>query len=108
MTYWGSTSIRTACSGPRPTNPDGVYGIVKRPGAWIYFQIRRGEIPERKRAAFERDVYLYVEDVDDLYADLLQRGARIQAPPQIAPHGIREIVVEDLNGYRLAFGEIPR
>jgi hypothetical protein len=24
----------------------------------------------------------------------------------MAPYGIREIVVEDLNGYRLAFGEL--
>jgi hypothetical protein len=23
----------------------------------------------------------------------------------MAPHGIREMVVEDLNGYRLAFGQ---
>jgi catechol 2,3-dioxygenase-like lactoylglutathione lyase family enzyme len=93
---------------PSRDEPDGVYGIVKRPGAWIHFQIRRDEIPERRRAAFERDVYLYVDDVDSLYADLRRRGAQIQAPPQMASHGIREIVVEDLNGYRLAFGEIPR
>jgi catechol 2,3-dioxygenase-like lactoylglutathione lyase family enzyme len=93
---------------PSPDEPDGVYGIVKRPGAWIHFQIRRDVIPERRRATFERDVYLYVDDVDSLHAELRRRGARIQAPPQMAPHGIREIVVEDLNGYRLAFGEIPR
>lgn len=93
---------------PSADEPDGVYGIVTRPGAWIHFQIRRDEVPARQRPAFERDVYLYVDDVDDLYADLRRRGARIQAPPQMAPHGIREIVVEDLNGYRLAFGQLPR
>ncbi len=65
---------------PSPDEPDGVYGIVKRPGAWIHFQIRRDELPARQRPAFERDVYLYVDDVDDLYADLQRRGARIQAP----------------------------
>ena len=92
---------------PSSDEPDGVSGIVKRPGAWIHFQIRRDEIPARRRAPFERDVYLYVDDVDDLYADLQRRGAQIQAPPYMAPHGIREIVVEDLNGYRLAFGERP-
>jgi hypothetical protein len=26
----------------------------------------------------------------------------------MAPHGIREFVVEDPDGHRLAFGEIPR
>ena len=91
---------------PSADEPDGVYAIVKRPGVWIHLQIRRGEFPERPRAAYERDIYLYVDDVDALYEDLQRRGARILSPPGMAPHGIREMVVEDLNGYRLAFGEL--
>ena len=91
---------------PSPDEPDGVYAIVKRAGVWIHFQIRRGELPERTRPAFERDVYLYVADLDSLHADLERRGAMIQQPPQMAPHGIREMIVEDLNGYRIAFGEL--
>ena len=27
-------------------------------------------------------------------------------PPQTTPYGLREMVIEDLNGFRLAFGEI--
>ena len=91
---------------PSADEPGGVYAIVKRAGAWIHFQIRRGELPERTRQSFERDVYLYVDDVDALHADLQQRGAMIQQGPQMAPYGIRELEVEDLNGYRLTFGEI--
>lgn len=91
---------------PSAAEPGGVYAIVKRPGVLIHFQIRRGELPERERPAFERDVYLYVDDLDGLHADLQRRGAKILAGPHLAPHGIREIVVEDLNGYRLAFGEL--
>jgi uncharacterized glyoxalase superfamily protein PhnB len=95
---------------PSSDEPDGVYAIVKCSSVWIHFQIRRGDLPERKRnrPAFERDVYLYVDDVDRLHADLQSRGAAILAPPRVAPHGIREMIVEDLNGYRLAFGELPR
>jgi len=91
---------------PSPDEPGGVYAIVKRPGAWIHLQIRRRDTAREKRPSFERDVYLYVDDVEGLHADLERRGARILSPPQLAPYGIREIVVEDLNGYRLAFGEI--
>jgi uncharacterized glyoxalase superfamily protein PhnB len=91
---------------PSGEEPGGVYAIVKRPGAWIHFQIRRGQIPERSRAPHERDVYLYVEDLDALYADLQRRGAVIRQEPRMAPYGIREIEVEDLNGYRLTFGEV--
>jgi uncharacterized glyoxalase superfamily protein PhnB len=93
---------------PRADEPGGVYGIVKRSGVWIHFQIRREDPLPRTRSAFERDVYLYVDDLEDLHADLRKRGAEILQPPKMAPHGIRELVVQDLNGYRLAFGELVR
>jgi hypothetical protein len=60
---------------------------------------------EEKRQPFERDVYLYVDSLDALYSDLERRGAVIIQPPRIAPYGLRELVVEDLNGFRLSFGE---
>jgi uncharacterized glyoxalase superfamily protein PhnB len=94
-------------SQPRGDEPGGVYATVKRSGVWIHFQIRRGELPQRKsREAHEGDVYLYVDNVDGLHAELLQRGATVLQPPRLAPYGIREIMVEDLNGFRLTFGEI--
>lgn len=93
---------------PTADEPGGVYAIVKRGGVWVHFQIRRGDLPERQRQALERDVYVYVDDIDALNADLQRRGAAIMQPPRVAPYGLREIVVEDLNGYRLTFGEIVR
>jgi uncharacterized glyoxalase superfamily protein PhnB len=90
---------------PSPEEPGGVYAIVKRPGAWIHFQIRRESATPRVRGAIELDAYVYVNDVDGLYADLQRRGAVFRQPPTNMPYGIREIVVEDLNGYRVAFGE---
>jgi catechol 2,3-dioxygenase-like lactoylglutathione lyase family enzyme len=91
---------------PSASEPGGVYAIVKRPGGWIHFQIRRDEVPERTRAPLERDVYLYVDGLEALHAELQRRGAVIRQGPHLAPYGIREIEVEDLNGYRLTFGEI--
>ena len=90
---------------PSADEPGGVYGIVSRSGLLIHFQIRRGELPERQRQAFERDVYLYVDDLDALHAELQRRGANIKQGPHVAPYGIREIEIVDLNGYRLTFGE---
>jgi uncharacterized glyoxalase superfamily protein PhnB len=91
---------------PSANEPGGVYAIVKRAGVWIHFQIRRETTQSRTRQAFERDIYLYVTDLDEVNADLQRRGAIIVQPPRAAPYGIREMVVEDLNGYRVAFGEI--
>jgi len=90
---------------PTADEPGGVYAIVERGGAMIHLQIRRGDLPSRERQTFERDVYLYVTGLDALHADLEARDANIVQPPRNAPYGIREMVVEDPNGYRLAFGE---
>lgn len=93
---------------PSADEPGGVYAIVERGSACIHFQIRRGELPERKRQSHEGDVYMYVDNLDALYADLQRRGANILQPPAVAPYGLREIIVEDLNGYRLTFGEFVK
>lgn len=47
-----------------------------------------------------------VDALDALHADLVRRGAVITQGPRMAPYGIRELEVEDLNGYRLTFGEL--
>ena len=91
---------------PSADEPGGVYGIVKRAGVWIHFQIRRDDPPARARQPLERDVYIYLASLDEVYADLQSRGATILQPPRETPYGIRELVVEDLNGYRIAFGQI--
>ena len=90
---------------PTADEPGGVYAIVKRPGAWIHLQIRRGEQPRRDRERFERDVYVYVDAVDALHEQLQHRGAIIKQVPRNAPYGLRELEVEDLNGYRITFGQ---
>lgn len=92
---------------PVPTEPEGVYGIVKRGGVWVHFQIRRGaQAPSADRPPHERDVYLYVNRIHDLHADLVARGAKIVQPPTVAFYGILEFVVEDPDGHRVAFGGI--
>jgi uncharacterized glyoxalase superfamily protein PhnB len=93
---------------PSADEPGGVYAIVKRPGVWIHFQIRRDNPPARSRQPLERDVYLYLTDLDEVYADLQRRGAKIAQPPCETPYGIREMVVEDLNGYRIVFGQVAQ
>jgi uncharacterized glyoxalase superfamily protein PhnB len=50
-------------------------------------------------------VYVFVTDIDDVHDELKGRGARITAEPETWPYGMREFAVEDLNGYRLCFGE---
>jgi uncharacterized glyoxalase superfamily protein PhnB len=90
---------------PTADEPGGVYAIVTRGAASVHFQIRRGNLPERRREPLERDVYVYAGGLDAIHADLQRRGAVIVQAPRATAYGLRELVVEDPNGYRVAFGE---
>lgn len=91
---------------PEADDPQGVYAIVQREGASLHFQIRRGEDVARTRESIECDVYLYVSDIEGLFAEFQERGAKILRPPADQAYGLRDMVVEDLNGYRLVFGQL--
>jgi catechol 2,3-dioxygenase-like lactoylglutathione lyase family enzyme len=49
------------------------------------------------------DAYVWVTDVDSLYAELKERGANIIEPPKLRAYQCYEMVVEDRFGFRLAF-----
>jgi uncharacterized glyoxalase superfamily protein PhnB len=49
-------------------------------------------------------LWIGVNDVDALYAELQQRGARLRHPPTNYPWGSRECQVSDLDGHVLRFG----
>jgi len=49
------------------------------------------------------DAYVWVTDVDSLYAELKERGVNIIEPPQLRVYYCYEMVVEDRFGFRLAF-----
>jgi catechol 2,3-dioxygenase-like lactoylglutathione lyase family enzyme len=52
------------------------------------------------------DIYVYVDDVEALHEELVERGADIVFSPTDAVYGLREIRVRDPNGYILAFGKL--
>lgn len=61
--------------------------------------------PNHRRVQYSFDVYARVREVDALYAELRERGAQLLYEPCDQPHDCREFEVEDLNGYRICFGQ---
>jgi uncharacterized glyoxalase superfamily protein PhnB len=53
------------------------------------------------------DLYVYVDDVEALHEELVERGADILNQPVDTEYGLREIRVRDPHGYVLAFGKLP-
>lgn len=51
-------------------------------------------------------VYFWVENVDALHAEFVQRGARIDFGPCDQPYGCREFGIQDLDGHDISFGEV--
>lgn len=81
-----------------------IYAVLRRDGSELHVQIRRHQIWPEGRRDVERSAYLRVSDVDALHEELLGKGAAIAMPPTDMPYGMREIVIEDPEGHRIAFG----
>jgi predicted enzyme related to lactoylglutathione lyase len=84
-----------------------VYAIVARDSVVIHFgKIDEGVVtsPNIQRREGSIDAYIWVSDLDPLYAELRDRGAKIVEPPVTQIYNCYEMVVEDGFGFRLAFG----
>jgi predicted enzyme related to lactoylglutathione lyase len=51
------------------------------------------------------NAYIRVDDADAIYAELQERGAKIDYTIYDAPHGFREFGVQDPDGHDIAFGQ---
>ena len=50
--------------------------------------------------------YIYVKDVDVLYAEYLALGVELPHPPETRVYNCREFVVDDPDGHVIAFGQV--
>jgi ribosomal protein S18 acetylase RimI-like enzyme len=86
-----------------------VFGSASQGGVTIAFNLQ----PELAANVRGHQHGIQVEDIDELYALHKARGARFVSEMEDKPWGMREYVVEDLNGYHLHFsgrpgGEAPK
>ena len=52
------------------------------------------------------DVYIWVDDVDAIYAELQGRGATIDYTLGVKSYGVKEFGVQDADGHDIAFGQL--
>ena len=89
---------------PYPGEP-GVYGYATRDGSSIHIAHADHCRPNSDLVTNLCDVYLYVDDVEAIHDELVERGAQLIHPPTDREYGMREIRVRDLNGYVLGIGK---
>jgi len=78
------------------------FAIVKRgPGVGIHLSERE----DTSEALQPRTVYIFVSDVNRVYAEYKSRGIEMFSPPQDNDYGMREFEVRDSSGHFLVFGQ---
>jgi hypothetical protein len=85
-----------------------VYAMVARDDVEIHFGKADDGVAapgSKLRTKVGLDAYIHVVDLDTVYSDLQSRGANFVEGPIVRVYKMREITVEDLNGFRLIFGE---
>ncbi len=83
-----------------------VFAVVARDDVVIHFgKSDNGALPSPNvpRRSVGVDAYVWVNDLDALYAELQGRGAKILEPPAMRVYKCYELVVEDNFGFRLCF-----
>jgi predicted enzyme related to lactoylglutathione lyase len=86
------------------------YAYVSRGDTYVHLACFGGVAPRPHREVVPPDMfdlYIYVEDVEALHAEFVERGADILNAPVDTEYGLREIRVRESEGHVLAFGKIP-
>ena len=52
------------------------------------------------------DMYFWVDDVDALYLEFVERGAKIDYGLCDQPYGCREFGTQDIDGHDIGFGQV--
>ncbi len=85
-----------------------VFAMVGRDDVVIQFgRIDRGQTvaPNWTRRDEALDAYIWVNDLDALFAELKEKSAKIVEEPKRQPWNCYEFSVEDAFGFRLVFSE---
>ncbi|MCW5875394.1 MAG: VOC family protein [Anaerolineales bacterium] len=63
-------------------------------------------LPNWKIVDKTNNIYIWVDNADELYAEFQERGAQIDFSIYTTPWGTREFGVQDLDGHDIAFGQV--
>ena len=77
------------------------FAIVSFGAAEVMFSSGGSLSPRHRR---EVDLYAYIEEVDSFYERIKDRVEIVQAPHNMF-YGMREVIVRDLNGFWITFGQ---
>jgi hypothetical protein len=87
---------------------DEGHGCYEREGIWIILHENKNESairPNHLVDGWSADLYVAVKGVDHFYEEFISRKALVVKEPTIEMTGMKEFMVEDLDGYWIVFAE---
>ena len=84
-----------------------VYAMVARDDVEIHFgkgDTDQMQYNEAVRKGLGADVYIWVDDIDELFRELSSRDVEIVEGPIKRVYNCTEVTVRDINGFQLVFG----
>ena len=79
---------------------DDVYVMIKQIEDHNYI------VPRSTVSAGLWDMYFWVDDIDALYEEFVERGAKIDYGVCDQPYGCREFGTQDVDGHDIGFGQV--
>ena len=80
-----------------------VYAGVRSGDAILYISHDAAYVDAIRNLRLAPDIYIWVDDVETLYAQHLSTGAEIIEKVETKPWGTRQYTIREPNGYRLKF-----
>lgn len=86
-----------------------VYAIVRRGTVGIHFgladDIKNPQHSNHEHRNGGLDLYVRISGIEELYDELKQKNVKIIDPICAQEYGMLEFVIEDCNGFKIAFGQ---
>ena len=84
------------------------FALIQRDNLVLMFAKAPGDLIKPNWQIVEKtcNVYFWVNDVESLYKEFIDNGAKIDYSLYTAPYGVKEFGINDPDEYDIAFGEI--
>jgi uncharacterized glyoxalase superfamily protein PhnB len=64
-----------------------------------------GPKQDQKKKTGEGSIYIFCDEVDEYYKDILRKGAVLDVPIEDRPYNMRDFAIKDLDGNAITFGK---
>jgi uncharacterized glyoxalase superfamily protein PhnB len=106
--YRDSLGFKMGMAFPDADNPE--YADLSKDGMVIMFiPAKNVGIDTKQKLGIGVNLYMQIDgDIDEYYRELKDKGVKVVVDIKDEPYGIRDFMVEDINGYKLTFNQVSK